>query len=117
VTAGETVVLVTKETLGTVAERDREFGLLMMDKFLHSLEGDGAKPGAICFYTEGVRLACRGSKVLLGLQLLQGLGVRLVACQSCLEHYRLAEQLAVGEAGTMKQIAGLMLGAGKVVTV
>jgi intracellular sulfur oxidation DsrE/DsrF family protein len=112
-----TVVLVTRETLGTVAEKDREFGLLMMDKFLHSLESEPEKPVAICFYTEGARLVCRGSKVLLGLQLLQGLGVRIVACQSCLEHYGLAGEVAVGEVGNMKQIAGLMLAAAKVLTV
>jgi intracellular sulfur oxidation DsrE/DsrF family protein len=115
--AAGTVVLVMRETLGTVAEKDREFGLLMMDKFLHSLEGDEEKPSAICFYTEGVRLVCRGSKVLLGLQLLQGLGVQLVVCQSCLEHYGLKDVVAVGEIGNMKQIAGLLLGAAKVVTV
>ncbi len=93
--AGGTVVLVTKETLGTVAQTDREFGLQMMDKLL----------------------VCHGSKVLLGLRLLQGLGVRLVACQSCLEHYGLAGEVAAGEIGNMRQIVDLMLAAGKVVTV
>ncbi len=111
------VVLITKETLGSVAERDREFGLAMMDKLLHSLEAEGARPAAICFYTEGVRLVCSGSPVLLGLQLLAGLGVRLVACQSCLEHYGLLASVAVGEVGNMKQIASLMLAADKVLTV
>ena len=112
-----TVVLITKQTLGTVADADREFGLTMMDKLLHALESEPERPSAICFYTEGVRLVCRGSQVLLGLQLLAGLGVRLVACQSCLEHYGLTGSVAVGEVGNMKQIASLMLAADKVVTV
>jgi hypothetical protein len=112
-----TVVLITKETLGTVADADREFGLLMMDKLLHALEGETEKPSAICFYTEGVRLVCRESKVLLGLQLLKGFGVRLLACQSCLERYGLVDSVAIGEIGNMKQIAGLMMTADKVITV
>lgn len=115
--AGGTVVLVTKETLGTVAGADREFGLQMMDKLLHSLESQPERPSAIVFYTEGVRLVCHGSKVLLGLRLLEGLGVRLVACQSCLEHYGLAGEVAAGEVGNMRQIVELMLAADKVVTV
>jgi hypothetical protein len=111
------VVLITRETLGTTAPQDREFGRLMLDKFLHALESEPERPQAICFYTEGVKLVCPGSGVLLGLQLLAGLGVRLVACQSCLEHYGLAGAVAVGEIGTMKQIAGILLTAGKVITV
>jgi hypothetical protein len=112
-----TVILVTKETLGTVAEADRAFGLEMMDKLLHSLEGEDEKPSAICLYTEGVRLACRGSQVLLGLQLLAGLGVAVVSCRSCLERYGLVDAVAVGEVGNMKQIASMLLAAGKVITV
>jgi hypothetical protein len=115
--SANTIVLITKETLGTVAGADREFGLSMMDKLLHALESEAEKPSAICFYTEGVRLVCRGSHVLLGLRLLEGLGVRLVSCQSCLEHYGLGGSVAVGEVGNMKQMAGLMMSAGKVVTV
>jgi hypothetical protein len=111
------VVLITRETLGTTSPSDREFGLAMMDRFLHALETEPQKPESICFYTEGVRLLCTGSKALLGLQLLAGLGVRLVACRSCLEHYGLCDAVAVGEIGDMKQIAGLLLAAGKVITV
>lgn len=111
------VVLLTKETLGTVAEADRAFGVEMMDRFLHSLEGQDEKPDAICLVTEGVKLACRGSRALLGLQLLAGLGVKLVACRSCLEHYGLVDAVAVGEVGNMKQIAGMLLAARKVITV
>lgn len=112
-----TVILVTRETLGSTSPAERAFGLEMMDKLLHSLEGARDRPEAICFYTEGVRLVCHGSPTLLGLGLLAGLGVRLVACHSCLEHYGLLEAVAVGEVGNMRQIAELMLAAGKVITV
>jgi hypothetical protein len=112
-----TVVLVTREALGTVAEADRAFGVEMMDRFLHSLESQHERPSAICFYTDGVRLVCRGSQALLGLQLLAGLGVKLVACRSCLEHYGLVDSVAAGEIGNMKQISSMLMAARKVVTV
>ena len=112
-----TLVLITKPALGTVEGGDAEFGVQMLDKFLHALESEADRPSAICFYTEGVRLVCKGSKVLLGLELLHGLSVRLLACQSCLEHYGLVDAVAVGEVGNMKQIASLMMAAGRVITV
>lgn len=115
--AGKTVVLVTRNGLGTVAEADREFGVLMFDKLVHALESEPELPEAICFYTEGVRLVCSGSKALLGLTLLAGRGVRIVVCQSCLEEYSLAAKVVVGEVGTMKQICGILMAAGKVITV
>jgi intracellular sulfur oxidation DsrE/DsrF family protein len=112
-----TVVLVTRNGLGTVVGADEAFGVLMFDKFVHALETETEPPSAVCFYTEGVRLLCQGSPALLGLQLLEGKGVRLIACQSCLERYGLREKLAVGEVGDMKQIVGLLLSASKVLTV
>ena len=111
------VLLVTREGLGQVDPADRPFGLEMFDRFLHALESQAVKPQAICFYTEGVKLVCNGSPALLGLRILHGQGVRLVACRTCLEHYGLSDKVAVGEAGGMNDIAGLLTQADSVVTV
>jgi intracellular sulfur oxidation DsrE/DsrF family protein len=89
----------------------------MFDRFLHAIESQPIKPDAICFYTDGVKLVCEGSPALLGLQLLQGMGVRLLACQTCLEHFRLTDKIALGEVGGMNDIVGLLLSADRVVTV
>lgn len=115
--AGGVVVLITKATLGAVAEGDRAFGQQMLDTFLHALEGPGPKPEAICLYTEGVRCAAKGSPVELALKLMAAEGVRVVACRTCLERYGLLEQVAVGEVGTMKDIVGLLMAAHHVITV
>ena len=110
------VLLVTREGLGQVDPADRPFGLEMFDRFLHALESQAVKPQAICFYTEGVKLICNGSPALLGLRILHGQGVRLVACRTCLEHYGLSDKVAVGEVGGMNDIAGLLTQADSVVT-
>jgi hypothetical protein len=112
-----TVVLVTRDGLGSVEAGDREFGLAMFDKFVHTLETSAERPLAICFYTLGVHLACEGSPALLGLRLLEGLGVRLVVCQTCLEHYGLRDKLRVGEVGGMSEIVSLANAADRVLTV
>jgi intracellular sulfur oxidation DsrE/DsrF family protein len=111
------VLLVTREGLGHVEPTDRQFGLEMFDRFLHALESQPVKPHCICFYTEGVKLVCEGSPALLGLRILQGQGVRLVACRTCLEHFGLTDKVAVGEAGGMNDIVSLLTEADSVVTV
>ncbi len=113
----KTVILVTRQGLGTTRPEDADFGLDMLDKFFHALERQPQKPLAICFYTEGVRLLVPDSPVLLGLQLLARLGVRIVACQSCINHYGLQDQLPLGEVKGMVEITQLMAQADKVITV
>jgi hypothetical protein len=110
------VVLVTQERLGNVDAADRQFGLEMLDRFLHTLESRAVKPDAICFYTNGVKLVCSGSFVLLSLKLLQGMGVRLLACKSCLEHFNLSSDVAVGEVVGMNDIVEVLMAADSVIS-
>ena len=112
-----TVVLVGRNGFGTTAPDDRAFGTEMLEKFLHTLEGRDDKPAAICFFTEGVRVATTDGPALYSLQVLEQLGVRLVACGTCLDHYELRDQLQAGEAGTMSEIVDLIAGADKVITI
>jgi intracellular sulfur oxidation DsrE/DsrF family protein len=111
------VLLVTREGLGNVPAADHQFGLEMFDRFLHAFETQPLKPQAICFYTDGVKLVCQGSPALLGLRLLEGQGVRLVACRTCLDHFGLSDKVAVGEVVGMNDIVRLLTEADKVVTV
>jgi DsrE/DsrF-like family len=111
------VVLVTQEGLGQVDSADRQFGVAMFDRFLHAFEGQALRPTCICFYTNGVKLVCQGSPAVLGLKLLQGMGVRLLVCRTCLEHFQMAEKVAVGEVAGMNDIVALLSDADSVITV
>lgn len=111
------VILVRQAGLGQLKPEDAPFGLEMFDRFLHALEAQPLKPYALCFYTEGVKLVCEGSPAIPSLQLLQGLGVRLVTCGTCLQYFGLREKVAVGEVGGMNDIVALLLEADLVVTV
>src|SRR4030042_2651372 len=114
--AKNTVILVRQEGLGRVAPTDEPFGLEMFDRFIHSLEGQAVKPQAILFYTLGVKLACEGSHALFGLRMLAGMGVRILICKTCLEHYGLLDKVAIGEVSNMAEISNLLLEADHVVT-
>ncbi len=111
------VVLVCREGLGSVPPEDRDFSREMLDKFLHALESQALKPEAICFYTEGVKLACIGSPVLFSLRLIEKMGVRLMICTSCLEYYGLKDKVAAGQVAGMNDIVQLMLEADTVIAV
>ncbi len=74
-------------------------------------------PRAICFYTDGVKLACEGSAVLEELAALEAKGVHLILCQTCLDYFGLKDKVRVGIVGGMGDIIAAMLQANSVVTV
>jgi hypothetical protein len=113
----DVVVLVTKDGLGNVAPGDEAFGLEMFDLFIHSLEGQPDKPRTFCLYTQGVKLACEGSRAVFGLKMIEGMGVRILICKTCLEHFGLLDKVAVGEISNMAAISRCLMQCDHVVTV
>jgi len=111
------VILVRQAGLGTVDATDEAFGVDMFDRFIHALEGQEIKPYAICLYTRGVTLACQGSTAVFGLKMLQGMGVQILICKTCLEHYDLIDKVMAGEIRGMAEIAKLLMEADRVITV
>jgi hypothetical protein len=109
--------VVRQEGLGHVGPQDGAFAVDMFDRFLHTLESQPVKPLAICFYTDGVKLTCEGSRAVPGLQLIQGMGVRLLICRTCLEYFSLVDRVSVGEISTMTEIVKTLMEADSVVTV
>lgn len=111
----ETVIIVTRPGLGHTSPADADFGADMLDKFLHAIETLAEKPKAICFYTEGVQVLARDSSFALAVQLLDHLGIDLVACGSCLDYYGLGDEIAAGRRSNMAEIVKLLGAAKKVI--
>ncbi len=109
-----TVLLVTREGMG---HADPDLQHTLVTKYLQILLDDGKLPAAICFYADGVKLACAGSPVLGPLRALEAAGVRLIVCTTCLAFYNLASQRAVGLAGGMGDIVEAQWQADKVITI
>ncbi len=108
------VILVTNDGMGN-AERPLQHKLIQT--YLSLLDGHDMLPGAICFYTEGVRLVVEGSPVLDLLKSLEAKGVHLVICSTCLNYYGLAGQVQVGVVGGMTDIIQAQWQAEKVITI
>jgi len=110
----ETVILVTREGMG---QADPELQHKLISTYLKLLDEHDILPAAICFYTEGVKLAVAGSPVLDSLHSLEAKGVRLILCSTCLNFYHLADQVQVGIPGGMTDIIEAQRRAEKVITI
>lgn len=109
---GPLVVLIPSDGLG---RGDDELGRILLRSFLHTLHEVGPLPSTIVFLNTGVKLTADDSLVLEDLQALEGRGVAILACGTCLGHFGLRESIAVGQVSNMYSIAETLLGAGKVV--
>lgn len=114
-TSKAVVIIFNGNGMGQTSEQ------LLKDKltktFLTLASQNGDLPRAICFYTDGVKLACDGSPVLDELRLLEDRGVRLILCQTCLDYFGLKDKVRVGIVGGMGDIITTMWQADTVVTV
>ena len=88
----------------------------LLRKYLLLVQENGALPGAICFYTLGVKMVVEGSPVLDILQSLEARGVRLIICKTCLDYYGLLDKVQVGVIGGMGDIIAAQSLAEKVIT-
>src|SRR3972149_8924697 len=109
----ETVLVITRYGMGN-AEPD--LMLKLLSTYLKLIDENGIHPGAICFYTEGVKLAVTGSPVLEQLKSLEAKGVHLILCSTCLNYYNLADQVQAGIVGGLTDIIELQRRAQKGVT-
>ncbi len=109
-----TVILVTNDGMG---KADTELQRNLAGKYFQLLAEHDLLPAAICFYTDGVRLACEGSPVLDPLRALEAKGVHLIVCQTCLNYLALADKVQVGVIGGMADIIDAQWRADKVITI
>jgi selenium metabolism protein YedF len=92
------VILIQSEGLG---KGDDALGKMLMANFLRLLGERRDKPKTIVFWNGGVRLLCSGSEVLEHLKKLEGQGVEILGCTTCLEYFDLVDKLMVGKPTTM----------------
>jgi sulfur relay (sulfurtransferase) complex TusBCD TusD component (DsrE family) len=108
-----TVLLFTRYGMGEAAGA---LQLTLVSKFLTLLIESGQLPSKILFYTEGVRLACKGSPVLEQLHDLSAKGVEMVLCKTCLDYFALGGNVQVGIVGGMGDILEALQKADKVIS-
>ena len=109
----QTILVFTRNGLG---EAPAELQQKLAAKFLQLNLDANTLPAKILFYTDGVKLACEGSRVIETLRALNDRGVELILCSTCLDFYGLREKVAVGIVGGMPDIIEAMNSADKVIS-
>jgi intracellular sulfur oxidation DsrE/DsrF family protein len=112
----KSIVIVFKSN-GMGVTDAQELREILARKFLGLLADAGTLPAAICFYTDGVKLVCEGSPILEELRMLEGRGVHLVICKTCLDTFGLADKVRVGIVGGMPDIITAMWQADSVIEI
>jgi hypothetical protein len=110
----ETAILVTRNGMG---HAEPALQIKLITTYLKLLDEHDILPAAICFYTEGVKLAVAGSPVLDSLRSLEAKGVHLILCSTCLSYYNLVGDVKVGIVGGMTDILEMQRRAGKVISI
>ena len=107
-----TVVVISADHMG---EGDEALGKILLKGFLFALTQQETPPRTVLFYNGGASVTCEGSASLEDLQKLQELGVEILTCGTCLNHYGLTEKLRVGEVTNMYVIVEKQMQATKVI--
>ena len=96
------VVVIRSSVMG---DGDPELGSVLLKGFIYALSQQKDLPKTMLFYNGGAFITCEGSQSLEDLKALEEQGVKILTCGTCLNHYGLTDQLAVGEVTNMYEIA------------
>ena len=109
-----TMFVIASDGLG---RGDDGLGRRLMVKFVQQLQVMNPHPSAVAFYNAGVTLLVPSSPVADALKALEAEGVDLMACGTCLDHYRIRNVIAAGRVSDMREIVTTMTASENLVVV
>jgi len=109
---GNFIVVLSSDKMG---EGDDELGHLLMNNFIKALKDLDILPQKMVFYNSGVKLAANSSSVIEHLKDLEKMGVELLLCATCVNHYSIESVVAAGTLSNMYAIAEVMASTGNII--
>ena len=106
------VYLITSDKIGN---QDPELGTRIMETFFLKLIQARSLPARLLLMERGVQLLRPESPCLDPIKVLEGKGVEILACQTCLDYYGITEKIGAGKVSTMPAIIEAMQATGKVI--
>ncbi len=100
------VVVVDGETMG---RGNDELGAILMKAFLSTLKEIKPAPWRIIFLNAGVKLAAQNTPLVPMLKDLEGAGVEILCCGTCLDYFGLKEKIGAGRISNMFEIVSSMV--------
>jgi len=111
--AETTVVYINSAVMGN---GDDKLGANLMGVYLDTLSNFARELSHVILVNSGVKLACRFSSSLEQLENLAGTGVKILSCGTCINHFGLKDDLAVGAISNMMEIQETLLNCEKILT-
>jgi selenium metabolism protein YedF len=108
-----TVVYISSETLG---RGDDQLGATLMAAFLDTLSQFKDRISHAIFINAGAKLIADGSPVLDQLRQLEQVGVQILACGTCVNHFDLKDKVAVGSISNMHAILEILSRAERIIS-
>ncbi len=108
------VVLLASDRLGSGPD---ELGSILMRSFLKTLKDAPVPPWRIVLINTGVRMAVEGSGLIDDLLALQGAGIGILACGTCLDFFHARDRLTAGRVSNMREIVDTLTAADRVIRV
>ena len=108
----ELLVLITNNKFGN---GDDSLGEKLMVSYFDALIEEDRIPTKLVFLNGGVNLVAKGSKVIEAINLLNEMGAKIYVSKICIEAYKLADLLLIGEIVDMGEIVQFMNSADDVI--
>ncbi len=112
ITLNNYVVCIKSELMG---EGDPELGKVLMETFIDNLKLQEQLPTHVVMYNEGVKLAMKQSPSCSSLSELEEMGIRIMLCGTCIDHYGLQYDIGVGMISDMVAITETLASASHVI--
>ncbi len=106
------VVVLSSAEMGS---GDPVLGKLLMKGYVFALTQLEVLPQTILLYNSGAYLSIEGADTLEDLKTLEAEGVEILTCGTCLNHYGIADKLAVGSVTNMYSIAEKLAEADRII--
>jgi selenium metabolism protein YedF len=100
------VVFISSDCIG---RGDDKLGRLLTSLFLRTLSERAAKPAFLLLANSGVKLALAASDDLKTLRALEGQGVRIMVCGTCLDFFGVKDRLRVGVVSNMYELVDILM--------
>jgi selenium metabolism protein YedF len=108
------MVMIATDRMG---RGDDDLGSKLLFNFLKTLKEMGPELWRLVFVNNGVKMPIEGSEALPVLKELEGEGVTILVCGTCLNHFNLLEKKKVGETTNMLDIVTAMQLADSVINI
>ena len=100
-----------------VGEGDPELGYNLMKMAIYTLNQADVAPMNLLFMNSGVKLLCGDEEQIIdSVKEMMEKGTDVLVCGTCLNYYKIADELKVGEVSNMYEILERMHESGKVIT-